>query len=144
MTATEWAVEQAVTAARAAADRKATDIVALDVTAQLALTDVFVLASGASERQVLAIADAVEEALRKADVKPIRQEGQQKARWILLDFGDVIVHVQHIEDREFYGLERLWKDCPAIELPADARGDDDARVSEESDGAIRLAERPAR
>ncbi len=86
------------------------------------LTDVFLIASGTNERQVSAIVDAVEEALHKIGAKPIRREGKSEGRWVLLDFGDIVVHVQHAEDRVYYALERLWKDCPVIELPAVAPG----------------------
>ena len=119
MTASERSVELAVAAARAAAELKAEEIIALDVSAQLVLTDVFVVASGTNERQVGAIVDAVEEALHKLGSKPLRREGKSEGRWVLLDFNDIVVHVQHAEDRQFYALERLWKDCPVIELPAD-------------------------
>jgi len=140
MTATERATELAIRAARAASDVKAQEIIALDVSEQLVLTDVFLIASGASERQVSAIVDAVEEALFKEGVKPIRREGKSEARWVLIDFGDIVVHVQHAEDRTYYALERLWKDCPAIPLPEDARGGGDtAEYSEPDDGAIHLA-----
>ncbi|WP_435300414.1 ribosome silencing factor [Timonella sp. A28] len=124
MAATEHAIELAITAARAASDRKAAEIIALDVSEHLVLTDAFVIASGNNERQVGAIVDAVEEALHKVDVKPIRREGKEGGRWVLIDFGDIVVHVQHQEDRAFYALEKLWGDCPAIELPEDARGGD--------------------
>jgi ribosome-associated protein len=123
--ATERAIELAIAAARAASDRKAQEIIALDVSSQLVLTDVFVIASGTNERQVGAIVDAVEEALFKLGAKPIRREGKTQGRWVLVDFGDVVVHVQHQEDRVYYALERLWKDCPVIELPEDARGEAD-------------------
>jgi len=119
VTASERSLELAVAAARAAADLKAEEIIALDVSAQLVLTDVFVLASGTNERQVGAIVDAVEEALHKLGAKPLRREGKSEGRWVLLDFNDIVVHVQHAEDREFYALERLWKDCPVVPLPAD-------------------------
>jgi ribosome-associated protein len=122
--ATERAIELALAAARAASDIKAEEIIALDVSEQLVLTDVFLIASGSNERQVGAIVDAVEEALFKLGAKPIRREGKAAGRWVLVDFGDVVVHVQHAEDRVYYALERLWKDCPVIELPADARGTD--------------------
>ncbi len=125
MPATERAVELAIAAARAASDRKAQEIIALDVSSQLVLTDVFVIASGTNERQVGAIVDSVEEALFKLGAKPIRREGKSQGRWVLIDFGDVVVHVQHQEDRVYYALERLWKDCPVIELPPDARGEAD-------------------
>jgi ribosome-associated protein len=141
VTATERAVELAVIAARAASDRKAEEIIALDVSEQLVLTDVFLIASGTSERQVSAIVDAVEEELHKVGVKPIRREGKSEARWVLLDFGDIVVHVQHAEDRVYYALERLWKDCPVIELPEDARGGDGSSSEDAvSDGSIHLAE----
>ena len=119
MPATERAVELAIAAARAAADLKADEIIALDVSEHLVLTDVFLIASGTNERQVGAIVDAVERALHGLGAKPLRREGQKDARWVLLDFGDIVVHVQHAEDRVYYALERLWKDCPLIELPAD-------------------------
>ncbi|GIG27580.1 ribosome silencing factor [Cellulomonas marina] len=122
MTATARSVELAVAAARAAADRKAHEIIALDVSEQLVLTDVFLIASGTNERQVGAIVDAVEEALHGLGAKPVRREGKTQGRWVLIDFGDVVVHVQHAEDRVFYALERLWKDCPLIELPDDVHG----------------------
>ena len=146
MTATDRALELAVIAARAASDRKAEEIIALDVSEQLVLTDVFLIASGSSERQVSAIVDAVEEAMHKAGSKPIRREGKQEARWVLLDFGDVVVHVQHAEDRVYYALERLWKDCPVVEVPAGARGGgapaDDTDDTPRGDGAIRLSGEP--
>lgn len=122
MPADETARHLAVVAARAAAEKKAEEIVALDVSERLVLTDAFVVASGATDRQVRAIVDAVEEALHGEGVKAKRKEGVTEARWVLLDYGDIIVHVQQTEDREFYALERLWKDCPVIELPADLHG----------------------
>lgn len=114
MAATEFASELARTAAQAAADKLATDIVLIDVSDRLAITDVFVVATGNNERQVEAIVDEVEEKLRLAGSKPIRREGQRDGRWVLLDYGDIVVHVQHSEERIFYSLERLWKDCPFI------------------------------
>lgn len=113
------AIELTIAAARAAADKLGEGIVALDVADRLALTDVFLIVSGQTERQVHAIVDAVDEAMRNAGSKIVRREGTQELRWVLLDYGDVIVHVQHVEDRDFYGLDRLWKDCPEIDLPAD-------------------------
>jgi ribosome-associated protein len=117
--ASERAVELAIAAARAAADLKADEIIALDVSAQLVLTDVFLIASGTNERQVSGIVDAIERALHLIGAKPLRREGGSQARWVLLDFGEIVVHVQHAEDRVFYALERLWRDCPVIKLPAD-------------------------
>lgn len=122
MTATDHALELVRTAAIAASDKLATDIVAFDVSDQLAITDAFLLASGGSDRQVKAIVDAVEEKLRDAGAKPLRREGERDARWVLIDYGDIVVHIQHAEDRQFYALERLWRDCPTIDLPAEVHG----------------------
>jgi ribosome-associated protein len=122
--ATERALDLAVAAARAASSRKAEEIIALDVSERLVLTDVFLIASATNERQVLAIAELIEETLHRLGVKAIRREGLREARWVLLDFGDVVVHVQHAEDRVYYALERLWADCPLVDLPEDARGGD--------------------
>lgn len=125
MAATSKAREMATVAAVAAADKKATDVVALDVSEQLVITDVFVIASAPNERQVGAIVDNIEEKLRLAGHKPVRREGAREGRWVLLDYVDLVVHVQHEEERSFYGLERLWKDCPHIEIPglaADGEG----------------------
>jgi len=116
VTATPRAVEFATAAATAASDKLATDIVILDVSEPLVITDVFVLASASNDRQVRAVVDAIEESLRELGAKPLRREGHQEGRWVLLDFGDIVVHVQHAEEREFYRLERLWKDCPVIEF----------------------------
>jgi ribosome-associated protein len=137
--ATERAIELAVAAARAAADRKAQEIIALDVSEHLVLTDVFLLASGTNERQVRAIVDAIEEALFRAGAKPIRREGEQAARWVLLDFGDIVVHVQHAEDRVYYALERLWRDCPAVDLPPDARASAPSDDASETGGVVDAA-----
>jgi ribosome-associated protein len=120
VTATEHARALLRTAALAADDKQAQDLVALDVSGPLPLTDIFLLASGTSERNVLAIAGEVEDKLNESGVKTLRREGRSEGRWVLLDFGDLIVHVFHEEDRMYYSLERLWKDCPAIplDLPA--------------------------
>ncbi|MCP4742743.1 MAG: ribosome silencing factor, partial [Actinomycetales bacterium] len=112
MSAAPDSLDTAITAAQAASDKLATDIVAIDVSEQLVITDVFVICSGANERQVKSIVDAIEEALHAKGVKPIRREGVKGAHWVLLDFGDVVVHVQQAEDRVHYAIERLWKDCP--------------------------------
>jgi ribosome-associated protein len=121
--ATAEAVEIARVAVAAAADKLAQDIVVLDVSGQLVITDCFVLASAPNERQVQAIVDGVEEKLREQGVKPTRREGTREGRWVLLDYTDVVVHVQHTEERVFYGLERLWKDCP--EIPFDDGSSED-------------------
>jgi ribosome-associated protein len=118
MTATEQAVELAQVAARAAEDKLAGDIVLIDVSDRLVLTDVFVIATGNNERQVDAIVEEVERKLHGAGAKPLRREGRREGRWVLLDYSDIVVHVQHAEERAFYALERLWKDCPFLALDA--------------------------
>lgn len=119
MTASPVAVDLAVRAARAAADKMATDIIAVDVSETLSITDVFLICSASNDRQVRAISDAIEAALDEIDVDPVRREGEREARWILLDYVDIVVHVQHQEERAYYQLERLWRDCPTIALPDD-------------------------
>ena len=120
MTASERALELATIAAAAASDKLASDVVAIDVSDHLVITDVFLLASAPNDRQVRAIVDAVEEALQRIDVRPVRREGEREGRWVLLDFGELVVHVQHAEERTYYALERLWRDCPTIPLPEQA------------------------
>lgn len=108
----------ALLAADAAADKKATDIVALDVAQLLVVTDYFIICTGNTTIQVKAIADEIEERLRaEAGIKPLGREGFDEAKWILLDFGDLVVHVFQPEEREFYRLEKLWSDAPRLELP---------------------------
>lgn len=119
MSATPYAIELTTAAARAAADRKAEEIIAIDVSERLALTDVFLVLSGTSDRHVRSIVDAVDEAMLAAGARRRRREGFEDAHWVLIDYDDVVVHVQQVEDREFYAMERLWRDCPFIELPAD-------------------------
>ena len=121
MPASDEAVALAIAAAEAAADKLATDIVAIDVSGQLVITDVFVMCSAANERQVNAVVDAVEDRLREMGSKPLRREGQPENKWVLIDFGDVVVHVQLAEERIHYAIERLWKDCPMIALPEEVR-----------------------
>ncbi len=118
MSAAPEAVDLVRAAAEAAADKLATDIVALDVSEQLAITEAFVLCSAANDRQVRAVVDAIEERLRGLGAKPLRREGEKEGRWVLLDFGEIVVHVQQAEERIHYAIERLWKDCPSIPLPA--------------------------
>lgn len=120
MSASDQARALALTAANAAAGKKAHNITVLDVSDQLVITDCFVIASAPNERQVQAIVDAVEEKMAAAGSKPVRREGAREGRWVLLDFVDLVVHVQHVEERSFYGLERLWKDCPTIPFDVDA------------------------
>jgi ribosome-associated protein len=114
VTATPRAVELALVAAQAAADKVARDIVVIDVSDRLVITDCFVVCSAPNERQVSAVVEEVERRMRGQAVKPVLREGEREARWVLLDFGDVVVHIQHDEEREYYALERLWKDCPVV------------------------------
>ena len=120
MTASERATQLVRIAAEAAAEKLAENIIAYDVSEQLIITDAFLLCSAANDRQVRSIVDEVERRLRAdADAKPIRREGEREGRWVLLDYADIIVHIQHEEDRVYYALERLWKDCPQVPLPPD-------------------------
>jgi len=116
LTATARAIEMTQIAATAASDKVAENLVALDVSEPFVLADTFLIVSGRNERQVSAIADGIEEAMHLAGHKLLRREGKSTGRWVLLDFGDIICHVMHEEDRVFYDIERLWKDCPAISL----------------------------
>lgn len=116
MAATARSIQLARAAAQAAADKLAGDIVILDVSEQLVITDCFVLAAAPNDRQVRAVVEAVEERLQQLGARPVRREGASELRWVLLDFIDVVVHVQHSEERTYYALERLWKDCPRIEF----------------------------
>lgn len=121
MTASERALTLLKIAADAADAKQGSDLVALDVTGPLPLTDAFLLVTGRNERNVLAIAGEIEDKLLElADAKPLRREGRAEGRWVLLDFGDLVVHVFHVEDRMYYSLERLWKDCPVIPLELEA------------------------
>ena len=121
MTATDHALELLRIAALAADDKQGEDIIALDVSGPLPLTDIFLLVTGRNERNVVAIASEIEDQLIASGSKPVRREGRAEGRWILLDFGDLIVHVFHEEDRAYYSLERLWKDCPVIEVALPVR-----------------------
>lgn len=117
MTAFPESVEIIRTAAQAADEKKAENIVAFDVSDSLAITDAFMVASAPNERQVSAVVDAIEDKLIvEHKVKPLRREGRGEGRWVLLDFGDIVIHVLHDEDRAFYALERLWGDSPKISL----------------------------
>jgi ribosome-associated protein len=117
MTASKRAGELAIIAAQAVSDKLGTEIMALDVSEHLPLSDVFVVCSGRNERMVQAIADEVDRTLTEAGSPPLREEGRSLGRWALLDCGEIIVHIFHEEERLFYQLERLWRDSPVIELP---------------------------
>ena len=118
MTAAKKSKELANLAANAALEKLAENLVALDVSGPMPLTDIFLLASGRNERQVVAISDAIEDKFFEEGIKVRRREGKSGGRWILLDFGDIICHIMHEEDRVFYSLERLWNDCPVVKLEA--------------------------
>ncbi|ROZ64623.1 ribosome silencing factor [Kocuria soli] len=119
------------TAARAADEKQAENIVALDVSEALGIVDSFLVASGSNERLVSAIVDAIEDALiAEHDLRPLRREGKGEGRWVLLDYGDVVVHVQHDEDRAFYALERLWSESPVVDLGLSSAAEASASDSE--------------
>ena len=122
MTATPTAVELARVAAAAAADKKATDLVAFDVSDVLFITDVFLICSGGNPRQVAAIVDEVERQVKQAGGESPRIEGAGESRWVLVDFGDLVVHVQLEDERVVYDLERLWHDRPLVDLALDQPG----------------------
>jgi ribosome-associated protein len=116
VTASPRALDLLKVAASAADSKQAIDLVALDVSGPLPLTDVFLIASARNERNAQAVADEIEDKMIEAGAKPLRREGKSEGRWILLDFGDVVAHVFTEEDRMYYSLERLWKDCPVVAL----------------------------
>ncbi|MBK0330208.1 ribosome silencing factor [Brachybacterium halotolerans subsp. kimchii] len=123
MSASPESLDLARAAAHAAADKLAEEIIGLDVSEQVVITDVFVVCSGSSERQVSAIVGGIEgDLIKEHRRKPLRREGERDARWVLLDYGDVVVHVQHAEDRAFYALERLWRDAPVVDLQVEGAG----------------------
>jgi len=132
VTASARSRELALAAAQAAADKKAQNISIIDVGDQLVITDLFLIASAPNERQVQAIVDAIEERLLELPekAKPVRREGERAGRWVLLDYVDVVIHVQHSEEREFYALDRLWKDCPTIPFVDRALVEADAGAAE--------------
>lgn len=128
MSADSQSIELAILAGQAAKEKKATEVIALDVSERLVLTDLFILASGNNERQVRAIVDAVDEAMSRHGVKLLRREGFTESRWVLLDYGSIVVHIQHEEDRQFYALERLWADAPVVEIPDADPSESDAEA----------------
>lgn len=121
MTASEESIRMATIAAQAAASKLAEDITVIDVSGQLVITDCFVIASATNERQAGAIVDEVEDKMRAAGHKPARREGAREGRWVLLDFIDIVVHVQHQDERNFYALDRLWRDCPTVEVDLESQ-----------------------
>jgi len=123
MSADARALELTRAAATAARNKLAQDVLAFDVSEQLALTDVFLLCSASNDRQVKAVQDAIEERMLELGAKPVRREGEREGRWVLLDFSDIVVHIQHAEERVYYALERLWSDCPVIDTADDLPSD---------------------
>ena len=117
MSASPRSIELAEAAASAAADKLGSNLVIIDVSEQLVITDCFVLAAAPNDRQVKAIVDEIELRMRQAGASLVRREGEREGRWVLLDYLDVVIHVQHSDERTYYALERIWKDCPAIQLP---------------------------
>src|ERR1700739_1816741 len=122
-------MKMATVAARAAASKLANNVVVIDVSEQLVITDAFVIASASNERQVNAIVDEIEEKMRRAGYKPARREGDREGRWRLLDYSEIVVHIQHEDERDFYALARLWRDCS--EIPVDVGGEPLARRATE-------------
>lgn len=106
--------EVAVAAARTASAKQASRVVILDVRELIVITDYFVIASGSSDRQVKTILEEVEKALKVLGVRPVRTEGEPESGWVLLDYVDAVVHVFAEEEREYYDLERLWRDAPRV------------------------------
>ena len=139
MTALQSSIDDVRIAAAAADRMKGTDIVAFDVTGPIAITDVMMIVTASNERQVLAVAEEIEKDLytKGGHLQPRSREGLQEGRWVLLDFGDFVIHVMHEEERRFYRLESLWKDCPAIDLQLpqapEAASDDAAADTADAD-----------
>ncbi|MGH3641664.1 MAG: ribosome silencing factor [Mycobacterium sp.] len=119
MTASEESIHMATIAAQAAVAKLADDVVVIDVSGQLVITDCFVIASANNDRQVNAIVDEVEEKMRFAGYKPARREGTREGRWVLLDYVDIVAHIQHQDERNYYALDRLWRDCPLVAVDLD-------------------------
>ncbi|HVF28919.1 MAG TPA: ribosome silencing factor [Pyrinomonadaceae bacterium] len=116
--------ERVLTALHAASDKKALDLIVLDLRAVASFTDLFLIASGTNARQVQAIADEVVERLKKSGTKAARVEGYKTAEWVLLDYGDFIFHIFEEKARRFYDLERLWRDAVRVQLPPELAGGD--------------------
>ena len=129
VTVTDQTLGSLSIALRAAESKGATSPVALSVSELFPLADAFLIVTGSVERNVQAISDEIEDELNQAGVRTIRREGRESGRWVLLDFGDLIVHVFHQEEREFYGLERLWKDCPAVDVSSVLDASPDLRAT---------------
>lgn len=131
MAAFKESIDAARVAALGADEMKGEDIVAFDVSEPLGLTDVFLIATGSSPRHVLSIAEEVEKQMHlQCGMNPREREGLEEGQWVLLDFGDIVVHVMDQDSRDFYDLERLWKDCPRIDLQLPERDEDTEPVDD--------------
>jgi ribosome-associated protein len=128
VTASPESVQLAIAAALAASEKLAEDIIAIDVSEHVVITDVFLMCSAANDRQVAGVVDAIEDSLLKVGAKTLRREGEQENHWVLLDYGDIVIHVQLAEERIHYAIERLWKDCPLIALPVEVNSPRSARA----------------
>lgn len=128
------AKEAALLAASAAADKKGSDIVIVEVGPVLVITEYFVIVTGSNDRQVKAIVDEVEKRLKDAGLRVVGREGEQQAAWVLLDFGDIVVHVFQPAERDFYRLERLWGDAPRVPMPEQAVEPEPTAVVEALEG----------
>ncbi|AGG67416.1 ribosome silencing factor [Corynebacterium callunae] len=116
MSALNESIRIATIAAKAADEKNADDIAVIDVSDMIAITDCFVLASVDNERQVAAIVEEIETEMTAAGFEPKRREGNRENRWVLLDYGIIVIHIQRQAERDFYGLDRLYRDCPLIEV----------------------------
>ena len=133
------AKELALMAARALSDKKGREIQVLEIGDLTTLADYFVIATGSSNTQINALVDNVEKVLREeAEEEPLHREGYRGGTWVLLDYGDFIIHIMHQDAREYYRLERLWRDCPVVELPLEhpeTTGDESADNGSDGDDA---------
>ncbi|MBZ8178340.1 ribosome silencing factor [Corynebacterium poyangense] len=141
MTASQESIRLAGIAARAADEKHAGNIAAIDVSDVMSISDVFLICSADNERQVRAIVEEIEDALTEAGKEPLRREGNRENRWVLLDYSGLVIHVQREAEREFYGLDRLYRDCPLVDLdgiptpdrPGDWGDEIDPRTAESLD-----------
>lgn len=151
MTATHDTIRLAEIAAKAAAEKLATNIAVIDVSDVMAISEVFVLASADNERQVRSIVEEIEDRLTAEGEEPKRREGNRENRWVLLDYGMLVIHVQRNTERDFYSLDRLYQDCPLIEVegietmarPEEWAQDVDVRTVESLDEIPLAGEEPA-
>lgn len=137
MAATEESIKALKIAAQAAEDKQGNNLFAVDTSEAMGLIDGFLVVSAHNERLVNAIVDAIEDELRlQANLKPTRREGRAGGRWVLLDYEDIVIHVQHEEDRAFYALDRLWSEAPRIELGLESETEAITGVDQEADSQV--------